>query len=69
MDTFSHCIQFLQDMKHAISARWLANLNRGLSHFPRTFGAHMNILSITKVKILVLIEWSYSPPPPNYVHY
>ena len=28
-----------------------------------TFGAHMIILYIIKVKILVLIERSYTPPP------
>ena len=33
-----------------------------------SFGAHINILFIIQVKILVLIKWSYSPPP-NYVDY
>ena len=27
----------------------------------------MNILFIIKVKIIVLIEWSFSPLPPHYV--
>jgi hypothetical protein len=33
------------------------------------FGAHMNIVFIIKVKILVLIEWSYGflPLPPKNV--
>ena len=32
------------------------------------FGAHMNILLNVKVEILVLIKWSYRPPP-NHVDY
>jgi hypothetical protein len=36
------------DVKLEISTRWLANPNRGRSHFPHDFGAHMNILVFTK---------------------
>ena len=43
-------------------------LNQGRSHNLMIFGAHMNILFSIKVKILMLINWSYSsslsqPPP------
>jgi hypothetical protein len=36
--------------------------NRGHGHFPHVFGAHMNISFIIKVKIFVLIKWSYRSP-------
>ena len=39
-------------MKHAIGMRWVTNQNQGLRHFPHHVGIHMNILLITKVKIL-----------------
>ena len=32
------------------------------------FGAHINILSIIKVKILVLTKWSYRSPPNYFDH-
>ena len=41
-------------MKHAISMKWLANPHWGHSRIHR-----MNILFIIKVKILVLVKWSY----------
>ena len=50
-------------MKHTISVWSLTNPHRGCSHFPH------NILFILKVKILMLIKWSYRSPPPNYVDY
>jgi hypothetical protein len=53
----------LGDRKHAISARWLANPNCACSHLPLSFGAHINICFIIKVKILMLIKWSYTSPP------
>ena len=49
-------------MKHAISTRWLANLNWGRSHFPHDFEAYMNILFIIKATILILIKRSYRFP-------
>ena len=42
------------------SMRWLSNPNEGYSHLPSLFfEAHMNVLFIVKVKILMLIKWSY----------
>ena len=46
-------------MKHAISTRWLANPNRSWSAFLIIYGAHMNISFIVKVKVPLLIKWSY----------
>ena len=46
-------------MKHGISTRWLANPNQGHSHFPYD---HVKILFIIKVKILMLVKWSYRSP-------
>ena len=54
----------LWDMKHATSMRWLANLDCAVAICLVTFRAHMNILIFMKVKIFVLIKWSYNPPPP-----
>ena len=48
-----------------ISTRWLPNPNQGRTHIPIIPGAHMNGSFMIKVRILVLIEWSYKPPPPN----
>lgn len=44
---------------HTNNMRWLVNPNRGRSHFPHTFGARTNVLFIMKMKISVLIDWSY----------
>ena len=45
-------------MEHMISTRRLANLNEGHIHFIIS-GARKNVLFIVKMKILVLIRWSY----------
>ena len=49
-------------MECVISTSWLANWNQGCSHCPHGFGAHINILFISKVKIIMLIKWSYRLP-------
>ena len=57
---------FSQDMKHTIiiSARWLTNPKSACNPLSLiNFGAPMNILCIIRVKMLVLIKWSYTPPP------
>ena len=33
------------------------------------FGARMSILLVIRLKILVLVKWSYKSPPSNYVDY
>ena len=40
----------------------LSNVMAKIVIFIIIFGAHMNILIIIKVKILVLINWSYRSP-------
>ena len=51
----------------------LANPNRGRIHYPDNvwssyeYQSHLNIVVIIKVKILVLITWSYRST--NYVDY
>ena len=56
-------------MKHTIVQDDLQIQIVLIAIFLITFEAHTNILFILQVKILVLIKWSYSPPPPNYVDY
>ena len=46
-------------MKHVISVRWLVNPNRAIC--PMIYGARISVID---VKILKLIEWSHSFPPP-----
>ena len=74
MFTFFRIVHFSYDMKHAISARWLATPNCTCSHWyvleplsVKCFETHMNISFIIKVKILVLMKWPYRSPP-TYVH-
>ena len=56
---------FFAPTSHRIINMQLANPNRVATVCLIIFGAHMTILFITKMKILVLITWSYSAPPPN----
>jgi hypothetical protein len=51
-------------MKHAI----IIHID-SLATFLIIFRVHMNVLFIVKVKILVLIKWSYSAPGENYFDY
>ena len=50
-------------MKHTIVQDDLQIQIVLIAIFLITFEAHTNILFILQVKILVLIKWSYSPPP------
>jgi hypothetical protein len=56
-------------MKHTISMRWLADLNRGCNNFSYIMGARINMLFIVKVKILVLVIRSSRVPPPPLLNY
>ena len=42
--------------------RWLANPNQDRGHFPHDFKAHVSNLFNIKVKISMLIKWSYTLP-------
>ena len=50
-------------IRNTISTRWLANTNRPVAMLFIISGARMNILFIIKVRILVVIKWSYKSPP------
>ena len=50
---------FSLDVKHIISMRWLAIQIKAVATFLKNFKAHMNILFIIKVKIFMLVKWSY----------
>ena len=51
---------FSWNAKRTIHARWLANWNQDLSQFAHDFqSSYMHILFNIKVKILMLIKWSY----------
>ena len=63
MSTFLQLVHFSKDVKHTPSTRWLANPNQGCSHFHHNFGSSYEyLIYINKVKIHVLIKWSYRPP-------
>jgi hypothetical protein len=49
-------------IEHTISTRWIANPRRAHRHFPHFFGAGVNTLSIIKLKLMVLVIWSYRSP-------
>ena len=46
---------FLSTPTSRISMLSLANPNHACHHLPQKFGVHMNVLSIVKVKILLLV--------------
>ena len=45
--------------QEVMSMRWLTNLNQSCRDFIVIFGAYMNVFFIVRVKILVLVKWSY----------
>ena len=58
---------FSWDMKHVIIMRWLAYPDWGRSHIHHNFwSSHEWELFITKVRIYVLINWSFKPPTPPH---
>ena len=53
-----------------INSGWLPNLNRGCTQFPHSLGACMNILFITKAKVLCSLNGYIDPlSSPNHVNY
>ena len=69
MFTFSNQPAYPSTRNTSISTRWLANPNQSHQPFPlNTLRAHMNVLFISKAKILVLIKWSYKSPPIKLSH-
>lgn len=60
---FSLCSHFSYDMKHiTISAKCLVIQILYVAICLVFFGAHINILVAIKLKIFVLVEWSYTSP-------
>ena len=63
LDFFFLSADTSHNYEHAISARWnLNNPNCVHSHLFYDFKTHMHELLIFKLKILMLVKWSYRSP-------
>ena len=58
-------------MKHVIKYKMARQLQiQVVNHFPHNFWrSYESLLFITKMTILLLINWSYKSSPNNNVHY
>ena len=50
-------------MKHAMKMRWLANPIMSVAFVSHNIWSSCDILFTSKVNILMLVKWSYNPPP------